>query len=505
MTGYETWPRADRPRVAVVTAGCRQHDDHLDQIGALARAAVTPDLHVVISMGDRDLTRGRVPLRHDRWETIVSAMPPGPQRARRVLARDAGARAAVEAGAELLIFLDADALPSLHLVERYAEALARPAGEAPRVLCGGLVDPGPRPAAGYEWSLLDRLVADDLAATGLGAGEELPEPHVERFRAASFGLSAADLDRLGGMVGPDLAVGDHDLDLASRLREAGGSLAWLAGVAALRRPRSLADLTPEEIQTLVRAANRYEERWSTLVGVPVLMAAERAELLRRDVEGRWAAVAVRRGTRRAVSGTAGLVSVVAQDTAGQHHPEPDDEQQHPEARDQAPPAADHHLDDERHPADERQPEGGERGLGELAAGRDQPGLLPTPEEEAVRQHRRQVADGGERDEAEDDEVEHAVTRGQLAEPLGEGQREQEAEEDLDPGLRHPQLLEQLVPVAVQPLGRRLVPAGAALRRPGSVRRPTPLLAHPSRLGPGPLVARPGGCAQASDPPARVVW
>ena len=293
MTTYEPRPRTPG-RVAVITAGHRQHDDHLDQIGGLARAVVTPDLHVVISMGDRDLTRGRVPLRHDRWETVVRAMPPGPQRARRVMARDTGARAAVMAGAELLIFLDADALPSLHLVERYAEALARgPVEGGPRILCGGLVDPGPRPAAGYEWSRLDHLVADDLAAAGLGAGEEAPEPHLERLRVASLGLTAADLEKMDGLVGADLATSDHDLDLASRLRAAGGSLAWLGGVAALRRRRRLADVTSAELATLERAANRYEERWNTrLTGVPVLIAAERAGRLRRDGESRWRAVDV---------------------------------------------------------------------------------------------------------------------------------------------------------------------------------------------------------------------
>lgn len=289
MTAAPNAPRTtDRPAVAVITAGYRQHDAHLDQIGGLARAPVTPDLHVIISMGDRDLTRGRVPVHHDRWETLVRAMPPGPQRARRVLARDAGARAAVEAGAELLVFLDADALPSLHLVEQYAEALAQPSVGGPRVLCGSLVDPGPRPEAGYQWSRLDRLVAEDLAAVGLAAGEVIPEPQVERFRAASFGITAADLETVGGMLGPELSTSEHDLDFASRLREAGGNLARLVGVTALRRPRDLAQVTLAELDTLARAANRFEARWDTrLSSVPVIMAAERAGLLRRDEHDLW--------------------------------------------------------------------------------------------------------------------------------------------------------------------------------------------------------------------------
>lgn len=280
----------DRPSVAVITAGHKQHDQHLDQIGGMARAVVAPDLHVVISMGDRDLTRGRVPLGHDRWQTIVRATPPGPLHARRVLARDAGARVAIEAGAELLIFLDADALPSLHLVERYAEALARPS-DAPQVLCGALVDPGPRPAAGYAWSRLDQLVVADPGTTALAAGEVAPEPRIECFRSASFGITAADVQAIGGMLGPELEAGEHDLDLVSRLQATGGSLSWLGGVAALRRPRSLADVTPVELDTLARAANRFEERWDTrLTAVPALIAAERAGLLHRRDDGLWSRV-----------------------------------------------------------------------------------------------------------------------------------------------------------------------------------------------------------------------
>ncbi|WP_131104731.1 hypothetical protein [Ornithinimicrobium sufpigmenti] len=291
MTALPQPPAVDRPVVAVITAGYRQHDAHLDQIGGLARSAVPPDLHVIISMGDRDLTRGRVPLHHDRWKTVVRAMPPGPQRARRVMARDTGARMAIEAGAELLIFLDADALPSLHLVERYADALARPYGDGPRVLCGSLIDPGPRPAAGFQWSRLDQLVAEELATVGLPAGEVIPQRQVERFRAASFGITALDLGAIGGMVGPELNSNDHDLDFASRLHEAGGHLARLVGVPALRRPRSLADVTPLELDTLARAANRFEERWGTrLSAMPALMAAERAGLVHRGKDGLWARV-----------------------------------------------------------------------------------------------------------------------------------------------------------------------------------------------------------------------
>lgn len=271
----------------MITAARKQPDDLLDQVGALARAVVAPDLHVVISMGDRDLTRGRVPLGHDRWETVVKAMPPGPRGAVPVLARQTGAEVAIDAGAEILVFLDADCLPSRHLVGRYRDALTTLPDDVPTILCGLLVDPGPRPDAGYVWAELDELVASAPSTTALPAGAVEAEPDLSRFRSASFAVTTEHLRRLGGVVGRGGRAGDHDLDLASRLRAAGGRLAWLGGVTALRRPRSVEDISGPELATLARAASRYEQRWEQELSMPVLSAAQRTGLLRRDDSGQW--------------------------------------------------------------------------------------------------------------------------------------------------------------------------------------------------------------------------
>ena len=69
------------------------------------------------------------------------------------------------------------------------------------MLCGGLVDPGPRPAAGYEWSLLDRLVADDLAAAWDLALRCDPVSAFGGIVAANRTLDAAAAERIAAMLG----------------------------------------------------------------------------------------------------------------------------------------------------------------------------------------------------------------------------------------------------------------------------------------------------------------
>jgi hypothetical protein len=48
-----------------------RHEHLLGQVDGLSVGSEPPALHSVVSMGDRDLTRGRLPLGTDRWRTVV--------------------------------------------------------------------------------------------------------------------------------------------------------------------------------------------------------------------------------------------------------------------------------------------------------------------------------------------------------------------------------------------------------------------------------------------------
>ena len=87
---------------------------------------------------------------------------------------------------------------------------------------------------------------------------------------------------------------------------------------------------------------------------------------------------------------------------------------------------------------------------EVGSGDEPPALAPA-EQDPVVGDRRDIQAGGDDRPQQDGEVEALLSRAQPGEPRAEGHREQESGEDLGAGLRHPQLLEQLVPVPVEHL------------------------------------------------------
>ena len=131
----ETYPsvRPDRPRVAVVTVVRGEHRALLAQVDALATSTWPPDVHVILAVADRELNRNKLPIRSDRWETFIV---PG-----RDLRRAPGAAfrpsvmqacdVALNAGAEVLAFMDVRCRPGPRLLQTYAEHTTNSTQTAP--------------------------------------------------------------------------------------------------------------------------------------------------------------------------------------------------------------------------------------------------------------------------------------------------------------------------------------------------------------------------------------
>ena len=90
-------------------------------------------------------------------------MPSDPRGLPLAAARNAGAAAALAAGAELLVFLDVDCLPGRELLDHYANA-AR--SGPPALLCGPVAYLPPPPPGGYD--------PDRLSAIPFHAGPARP-------------------------------------------------------------------------------------------------------------------------------------------------------------------------------------------------------------------------------------------------------------------------------------------------------------------------------------------
>ncbi|MET0966644.1 MAG: glycosyltransferase family 2 protein, partial [Nakamurella sp.] len=112
--------------VAVVTIVAGRHQHLRNQQLGLQRGSALPDLYVVVGMDDPEALRLTVagPLS----STSISILPVSISTAGGPLplaaARNAGVAAAIAAGAETLILLDVDCIPSRDLVARYTRAVA---------------------------------------------------------------------------------------------------------------------------------------------------------------------------------------------------------------------------------------------------------------------------------------------------------------------------------------------------------------------------------------------
>ena len=195
-------------------------------------------------------------------------------------ARNAGAAAAIELGASLLVFLDADCLPGDHLLARYENAAGTAKGDAAgregtatrRLLLGpvtylteeeteGLaasapVIPHPHPARPdpNDGEVVD--VDPDATAEGSGA----PDPFA-LFWSLSFACSPEVFARIGGFDETYAGYGGEDTDFAFAARRAGVGLRWVGGAHAFHRYHPVSSPPVEHVADIVANARIFFDRW----------------------------------------------------------------------------------------------------------------------------------------------------------------------------------------------------------------------------------------------------
>lgn len=162
-------PRTDRPRIAVLTMVSGEHGFLLNHVDGLSVSTWPPDLHVPVSLGDRQLTRGRVPIRSDRWSTVVPRLPL-PRGAKAYLpALHLAACQAVEEGAEVLVFLGVHCIPGHRLLQVLAEEAVQLQSSTPTFWHARTTLLAPSPPLGYP-------VAGELATLALPGPSPEPDP-----------------------------------------------------------------------------------------------------------------------------------------------------------------------------------------------------------------------------------------------------------------------------------------------------------------------------------------
>lgn len=251
---------ADVPgTIAVLTHTRARHSQLLAQVDGISVGSVPPQVHCVISMGDRELTRGRLPLETDRWTTIVRPV----QTDRRALpiaaARNLAASLAIEAGARALVFVDDTVIPGPHTLERLGEAIAGQRQVSPPVVWRAPVLDLPaltQPEMGYPLGRLHEIANRGPDAVPLVPGQQVVDTRWPLFRGDCFAMSVEDFEATGGFCTDYTGRGLQDADFAEVVRRQGGTVVWVGGADAYRQPTE-----PVEAELQARYAVRHVETW----------------------------------------------------------------------------------------------------------------------------------------------------------------------------------------------------------------------------------------------------
>lgn len=277
--------------IAVLTTTRARHSWLLAQVDGLSVGTVPPHLHSVVSMGDRDLTRGRLPLGTDRWRTIVKPTPTDRRALPLAAARNLAAHNAMDAGADVLIFLDDAVIPGPRTLERLADAVTGQAAppqlpDGPLLWRGPLLQlpPAQDETIGYPMRNLDELGRRVPGVPRLSPGQFHADPHWSLFAAASFAMSAEDFRRTGGFCPLYTGHGLEDADFAEVVRRLGGGMVWVGGADAYRQPTGRPD-SETQARHAVTHAQVWRERWGAEPDHPWLARLVAEGVLRRDSGG----------------------------------------------------------------------------------------------------------------------------------------------------------------------------------------------------------------------------
>ena len=260
MTASRGAPAA---RTAVITIAAGRGVHLRNQQRALAAAAVLPDLYVLVAMDDPDAIAATEagPLA-GRCRLLTFGIP-APDGLPLAAARNAGATAALAAGAQVLIFLDVDCLPDPNLVRAYGDVVA--AHAAPALFCGTvryLPDGGtPDPA---DPAPLDTAVlsgAPHPARPTPAPGEIVDGTDWRLFWSLSFAVSARTWLRLGGFHEGYHGYGGEDTDLGYLAMKAGVPLRFLGGADAYHQFHSSGNPPVAHLHDIVRNAGVFRRRW----------------------------------------------------------------------------------------------------------------------------------------------------------------------------------------------------------------------------------------------------
>lgn len=243
-------------RTAVVTLVHRRHEHLALQQQMLGRSGIAPDSYVVVAMDDPDLARWQ-PESEPRPVVVQTA------RGRRGLplaqARNLGAELAIDAGAELVIFLDVDCLPDTDLIATYRRA-AQSAEASGFLLCGPVAYLPAAPPGGYALDSLGEHPPHPARPAPL-RGELASGGDPNLFWSLSFAVTASVWRRIGGFYEGYQGYGGEDTDFAQTASRRGVGLVWVGGALAYHQHHPSSTPPVQHLDDIVRNGALFASRW----------------------------------------------------------------------------------------------------------------------------------------------------------------------------------------------------------------------------------------------------
>jgi GT2 family glycosyltransferase len=245
------------PSVAVVTVVRGRHEHLRAQLAGLAAGRRRPQLHVLVSMDDPQV--GEIAGGYDL--TVPVAVPvPVPNELPLAAARNHGAQVALSAGADLLVFLDVDCIPSTRMLERYVAA-ALDSRHWDSLLCGPvayLPDPG---SDGYRLDELATLATPHPARPDPPSGQVVQAEDRRLFWSLSFAATATTWRRVGGFCEQYVGYGGEDTDYVETAARAGVGMRWVGGATAFHQYHQVSSPPVEHRDAILRNARLFHRRW----------------------------------------------------------------------------------------------------------------------------------------------------------------------------------------------------------------------------------------------------
>ncbi len=267
-------------RTILVTAVAGRHDHLRRQFDGLAQCDPAPELHVVVSMGDPGIeemaTESRVPTTVVTCENDHPGLPIAE-------ARNRGAQCALDRGADLIVFLDVDCIPSHGLVERYRRVALDPA-HRDALLCGPVTYLPPPPAGGYDLAELPATVNPHPARPAPAHEQVLDCTDYDLFWSLSFAVTAATWRHIGGFCTLYRGYGGEDTDLAQTACAAGVPMRWVGGADAFHQFHPISDPPVEHLADIAANATIFHRRWGWWPMRDWLDTFEQQGLIARDSE-----------------------------------------------------------------------------------------------------------------------------------------------------------------------------------------------------------------------------